>query len=113
MMGLSEYITHEERAMLTAALGTEVLLPSVPERDMMGKEEYDIYSTLVTGTHVWHKLWLFGLIEDQDVVKQRSCGDLWRPYGRIANGYYVPDDEDTEISIFNPPEGVHDARPIN
>lgn len=108
MMQITDYVGPETTAELIAAFGTDILRPSVPERDTM-----DINNDgMVTGYHIWHRLWLFGLIEDEDVVKQRSCGDLWRPDGRVANGYYIPDDDDTEISIDNPPQGVYDARPI-
>ncbi len=69
---------------------------------------------LVTGEHIWKELWLFGLIED-DAVTDLGC--LWQPDGHIENGYYLPDDHDTEyqcIDIDHPPsEGAWDARPIN
>ena len=69
---------------------------------------------LVTGEHVWHELWLFGLIED-DAVTDLGC--LWQPEGHIENGYYFPDDLDTEypiIDIDNPPmQGAWDAIPVH
>ena len=105
----ADVIGPEMAADIIAAFGSDALLPSPIEDGVM-----DISSPvgLVTGEHVWYRLWLFGLVESSDVVRQRSCGDLWRPDGRIANGYYIPDDDDTMVSIDNPPQGVHDARPI-
>lgn len=59
---------------------------------------------LVTGAHQWDVLWRFGLVLDSDTAAQRNCGDLWRPHGRIESSWYIPDDEDTPISIDNPPK---------
>ncbi len=112
MSPVADYIGPETTADLVAAFGSSVLLPSVPERDPTESKREREENGMVTGEHLWRRLWLFGLIEDTDVVSQRSCGDLWRPEGRIANGYYIPDDEDTEVSIDNPPNGVWDARTI-
>lgn len=112
-MQLTDYVGPETTAELIAAFGSNVL---VPQPDEVGVEEYISQTVgLVTGYSVWHRLWLFGLVEDKDVVAQRSCGDLWRPAGRIANGYYIPDDEDSELTlttIDNPPSGAWDARPV-
>jgi hypothetical protein len=71
-------------------------------------DEIGEWDSLVTGEHLWHALWLFGLIEDQAVTR---LGNLWMPDGRIENDYYIPDDEDTsiEVTLFNPPKV--DARP--
>lgn len=104
---LADVIGPETRQDMIRAFGSDVFIPQPLEEGTV-----DIKDTLVTGSHVWYKLWLFGLIEDQDVVSTHGCGDLWRPYGRIANGYYIPDDIDTNVSIDNPPEGVYGARPI-
>ena len=63
------------------------------------EDEVERMVGFTTGEHLWDTMWRFGLVEDKDVVQQRSCGNLWRPDGRIANGYYVPDDDDTEVSL--------------
>lgn len=87
------------------------LYPSVCEtdtKDDIEQETIDDWIThfvgLVTGEHQWDVLWRFGLVLDDDTAAQRSCGDLWRPNGRIESSWYVPDDEDTPISIDNPPK---------
>jgi hypothetical protein len=63
------------------------------------EDEVERMVGFTTGEHLWDAMWRFGLVEDKDVVQQRNCGNLWRPDGRIANGYYVPDDDDTEVSL--------------
>jgi hypothetical protein len=87
---------------LQATFGSDVVIP--PHSDEV--RECGGYTT---GEYLWDTLWRFGIVVDNDVASQRSCGDLWRPDGRIANGYYVPDDEDTSIEVYsidNPPPKV-------
>ena len=115
MTTLADFVGPEFRQDMLRSFGTDMLLPSPDE---VGDWDKD-YSPngLTTGEYLWDTLWRFGLVEDKDVVSQRSCGDLWRPDGRIANGYYIPDDEDSEVSLVSidsPPvvDTAWDARPI-
>lgn len=110
---IADFIGPETQAELVAAFGSSILLP---QPDEVGVEDIESVNGLVTGQHVWYKLWLFGIVVDNDVTLQRSCGDLWRPDGKIANGYYVPDDEDSELSLIDidhPPtvDVAWDSRP--
>jgi hypothetical protein len=61
---------------------------------------------LTSGEYLWDAMWRFGIVVDDDVARQRSCGDLWRPDGHIASGYYVPDDYDTEVSLITLDDSV-------
>lgn len=50
-------------------------------------------------THIWHELWLFGIVIDDDLHLEPLTGfyvDQDQP-GRAA--YYVPDDYDTTVSL--------------
>ena len=51
---------------------------------------------------VWHSLWLFGIVIDDD-LNLASLGNYWNPEGdyAIKPGYYVPNDEDTMVSLVN------------
>jgi len=59
---------------------------------------------LTTGEHLWDALWRFGIILDDDAAKVVNLGSFWRPERTLDSRYYVPDDEDTEISIDHPPK---------
>ena len=77
------------------------IIPSPLEEGMM-----DINTSpngLVTGQHVWDALWRFGIILDDDAAKVVNLGSFWRPEGTLDTRYYVPDDDDTPISIDHPP----------
>ena len=61
---------------------------------------------LSSAERVWEEIELFCIIVDNDVT---NLGCLWQPKGRIANGYYVPDEHDTTyrtITIDTPPKAV-------
>ena len=69
------------------------------------------------GLQPWHKVWLFGLILEEDTAKVYRLGNYWRPEGTVANDYYIPDDYDTEyrtIDLDHPPteDVAWDARPL-
>ena len=49
-----------------------------------------------TGASLWDAMWRFGIIVDDDIT---NLGCLWQPNGVIANGYYVPDDDDTSVPL--------------
>jgi len=85
------------------------LLPSPDEVGMMDIND-DIIDEfihqavgLVTAEHLWDALWRFGIILDDDAAKVINLGSFWRPEGTLDTRYYVPDDDDTEISIDHPP----------
>lgn len=106
MTQLADFVGPETVKEMIRAFGSDVVIPQ-PVED--GVEDISSPVGLVTGEHIWDMLWRFGIVVDNDVQRQRSCGDLWRPDGRIANGYYIPDDEDTEYpcySIDSPPPKV-------
>lgn len=51
---------------------------------------------------IWKELWLFGIVIDDD-QNLASLGSYWNPEGSVnlKPSYYVPDDEDTIVSLVN------------
>lgn len=51
---------------------------------------------------VWHSLWLYGIVIDDD-QNLASLGRYWNPEQdmTLKPAYYVPDDEDTIVSLVN------------
>ena len=49
---------------------------------------------------IWKQLWLFGIVIDDD-QNLASLGSYWNPEGmlNVKPSYYVPNDEDTIVSL--------------
>ena len=102
MTTLADYVGPEFRMDMLRAFGSDVFIPSSPERADGYDDDVTYIDAIigcVTGQYLWHKAWLYGLVLDADVQSQRGCGDLWRPNGRIETAYYVPDDYDTPLEL--------------
>ncbi len=103
MATLADYVGPEFKADLIRAFGSDVFIPNpVEDGGWEDTEDTDYIAShfgWTTGQYLWYTAWLFGLVLDADVQAQRSCGDLWRPNGRIESAYYIPDDYDTPLEL--------------
>ena len=103
MTQLAEFLGPNFKEELIRAFGSSILSPSPVEDGVMDDDEDTRYINAhvgyTTSEYLWDRAWRFGLVLDVDVQAQRSCGDLWRPNGRIETAFYIPDDHDTEVPL--------------